>query len=193
MTHGCPRCNGSVVIAPEQLPDRTYELKCLRCGNRNFPPEMEIAVNMIIKLRKGLQMLIELAPIIGIITGIVAIAGMVYGFGFKFSSLETKVNLIWSVFVEDALRGQLKAGTITHSSPYRITNMRRTEGGEKLGELIPPEIYSKLEKKKFKSDQDVTLAFIKLMGMPTILKESGKLSITVQEYLAFICVELKTK
>ena len=71
--------------------------------------------------------------------------------------------------------------------------MRRTEGGEKLGELIPPEIYSKLEKKKFKSDQDVTLAFIKLMGMPTILKESGKLSITVQEYLAFICVELKTK
>ena len=54
MTHGCPRCNGSVVIDPEQLPDRTYELKCLQCGNRNFPQEMEIAVNMIIKLRKGL-------------------------------------------------------------------------------------------------------------------------------------------
>ena len=138
-------------------------------------------------------MLNELAPIIGIITGIVAIVAMVYGFGFKFSSLETKVNLIWSVFVEDALRGQLRAGTIAHSSPYRITNMRRTEGGEQLGELITPEIYSKLEKKKFKSDQDVTLAFIKLMGMPTILEESGKLSITVQEYLAFICVELKNK
>jgi len=54
MTHGCTRCNGSVVIDPEQLPDHTYELKCLQCGNRKFPPEMEIAVNMIIKLRKGL-------------------------------------------------------------------------------------------------------------------------------------------
>ena len=54
MTHGCPRCNGSVVVDSEQLPDSTYELKCLQCGNRNFPPEMEIAVNMIIKLRKGL-------------------------------------------------------------------------------------------------------------------------------------------
>ena len=138
-------------------------------------------------------MLIELAAIVGIITGIIAIIGMVYGFGFKFSSLETKVNLIWSVFVEDALRGQVRAGTIAHSSPYRITNMRRTEGGAHLGELIPSEIYTKLEKKRFKSDQDVTLAFIKLMGMPTILEESSKLSITIQEYLAFICVEFKTK
>jgi len=138
-------------------------------------------------------MLIELAPVIGIITGIVAIVGMVYGFGFKFSSLETKVNLIWSVFVEDALRGQIKAGTIAHSSPYRITQMRRTEDGADLGELVSPDICSKLVKKKFKSDQEMTLAFIKLIGMPTILEESGKLSITVQEYLAFICVELRTK
>ena len=138
-------------------------------------------------------MLIELAPIVGIITGIVAIVGLVYGFGFKFSSLETKVNLIWSVFVEDALRGQIKAGTIAHSSPYRITQMRRTEDGADLGELVSPDICSRLGKKKFKSDQEMTLAFIKLIGMPTVLEESGKLSITVQEYLAFICVELRTK
>ena len=138
-------------------------------------------------------MLIELAPIVGIITGLIAIVGMVYGFGFKFSSLETKVNLIWSVFVEDALRGQVRAGTITHSSPYHIQKMRRTEGGVDLGELIPPEIYAKLEKKKFRSDQEMALAFIKLKGMPTILNDSGNLSITVQEYLAFICVELTSR
>jgi len=138
-------------------------------------------------------MLGELAPIIGIITGVVAIVGMVYGFGFKFSSLETKVNLIWSVFVEDALRLQIRAGTIAHSSPYRIRAMRLTEGGVELGELVSSDIYSKLGKKKFKSDQEMTLAFIKLMGMPMILNESNRLSITVQEYLAFVCVELKIK
>ena len=71
--------------------------------------------------------------------------------------------------------------------------MRRTEGGEELGELISPDICSKLRKRKFKSDQEMTLAFIKLIGMPTILEECDRLSITVQEYLAFICVELKTK
>ena len=54
MTQGCLRCDGSVVVDSEQLPDGTYELKCLQCGNRNFPQEMEIAVNMIIRLRKGL-------------------------------------------------------------------------------------------------------------------------------------------
>ena len=54
MSHGCPRCSGPVVVDLEQLPDRTYELVCLSCGNRNFPQDLEIAVNMIIKLRKGL-------------------------------------------------------------------------------------------------------------------------------------------
>ena len=54
MSHGCPHCNGPVVVDSEQLPDGNYELVCLHCANRNFPKEMEIAINMIIKLRKGL-------------------------------------------------------------------------------------------------------------------------------------------
>jgi len=54
MSHGCPRCNGAVVVDQEQLPDKTYELVCLQCANRRFPKELEIAINMIIKLRKGL-------------------------------------------------------------------------------------------------------------------------------------------
>ena len=54
MIHGCSRCKGPVMVDPEQLPDQTYELVCLHCGNRNFPQEMEIAVNMIIRLKKEL-------------------------------------------------------------------------------------------------------------------------------------------
>ena len=42
------------MVDPEQLPDQPYELVCLHCGNRNFPQEMEIAVNMIIRLKKEL-------------------------------------------------------------------------------------------------------------------------------------------
>ena len=51
--HACPKCKGPVTIDTEMLPDRTYELVCLQCANRNFPAEMEIAVNMIVKLRSN--------------------------------------------------------------------------------------------------------------------------------------------
>ena len=52
LQHACPKCNGSVAIDPDELPDRTYELVCLACGNRDFSAELEITVNMLIKLNK---------------------------------------------------------------------------------------------------------------------------------------------
>ena len=52
LQHGCPKCSGPVVIDPEELPDRTYELLCLSCGNRTFPVELEVTVNMLIKLNR---------------------------------------------------------------------------------------------------------------------------------------------
>ena len=50
----------------------------------------------------------EIVSVIGAISGILAFAGIIYGFGVKFSRLETKVSLIWGVFVEDALRKHTK-------------------------------------------------------------------------------------
>jgi|TARA_R110000787_G_scaffold275006_1_gene383393 hypothetical protein len=40
-----------VVIDELPLPDNTYELVCLQCANRDFPVEMEITINMIIRLQ----------------------------------------------------------------------------------------------------------------------------------------------
>lgn len=131
-------------------------------------------------------MIAEWAPIVGIVTGGLAASVTIYGFGFKFSKLETRVNLIWSVFVEDALRNQVKAGLLSHSSPYKLT-----ETGLAFGEIVPASIFSKLSKKTFKSDQALTNAFIKEMGINTIIEESDKLNITVQEYLALSVCSLK--
>ena len=39
------------MIDSDILPDSTYELVCIRCGNRSFPKELEITVNMLIKLK----------------------------------------------------------------------------------------------------------------------------------------------
>ena len=131
-------------------------------------------------------MLTEWAPVVGIVTGGLAAAGTIYGFGFKFSKLETRVNLIWSVFVEDALRNQVRSGLLTHSSPYQ-----KTVFGENLGELVPPEINSKLSKQKFKSDHELATAFIKEIGLNTLINESSRLEITVQEFLALSMCTLK--
>lgn len=65
----------------------------------------------------------EILSVIGAISGILAVAGIVYGFGVKFSRLETKVTLIWSVFVEDSLRNQVARGMLAHHSPYQRTEM----------------------------------------------------------------------
>ena len=121
----------------------------------------------------------EIVSIIGAISGVLAVAGMIYGFGVKFSRLETKVSLIWGVFVEDALRNQVKVGMLAHHSPYH-----RTEMSEHLGELVPPVIISKLIRKKIVCDDELTSLIIKEMGYSTVVDESRKLDISVQEFLA---------
>ncbi len=49
----CPKCNGTVTVDDEMLPDKTYELLCLQCGNRQFPKEMEVAINLLIKFNRS--------------------------------------------------------------------------------------------------------------------------------------------
>ena len=121
----------------------------------------------------------EILSIIGASSGILAVAGIVYGFGVKFSRLETKVTLIWSVFVEDSLRHQVARGMLAHHSPYQ-----RTEMSDHLGELVPSIIISKLIRKKITSDDQLTSAIIKEKGYVTILADSRQLNISVQEFLA---------
>jgi hypothetical protein len=121
----------------------------------------------------------EIVSIIGAISGVLAFAGIIYGFGVKFSRLETKVSLIWGVFVEDALRNQVKVGMLAHHSPYH-----RTEMSEHLGELVSPSIVSKLIKKRIVKDDTLTSAIIKEIGYSNVVEESRKLDISVQEFLA---------
>ena len=121
----------------------------------------------------------EILSIIGAISGILAVAGIVYGFGVKFSRLETKVGLIWSIFVEDSLRNQVKTGMLEHHSPYQ-----RSHQSMHLGALVPSAVVDKLRRKTFKTDDLLTTAIIKEMGLNVILEESRRLDISAHEFLA---------
>ena len=48
----CPKCSGKIDVDSELLPDNTYELYCLMCGNRTFPTELVVIANMFFKLNK---------------------------------------------------------------------------------------------------------------------------------------------
>jgi len=41
-----------IAVDSELLPDNTYELYCLMCGNRTFPTELVVIANMFLKLNK---------------------------------------------------------------------------------------------------------------------------------------------
>ena len=43
---------GVIQVDYDRLPDNTYELYCLNCGNRVFPTELVVTVNMLITLKK---------------------------------------------------------------------------------------------------------------------------------------------
>jgi hypothetical protein len=50
----CPKCNGSILLDSDIMPDNTYELYCLNCGNRVFSTELIIMINILVKLSKQL-------------------------------------------------------------------------------------------------------------------------------------------
>ena len=53
--------------------------------------------------------------------------------------------------------------------------------------MVPAEINQKLHKRTFKTDHELATAFIREMGLNTIINRSQDMDITVQEYLA-LCV-----
>ena len=126
------------------------------------------------------MMTAEIISIIGATSGVVAVAGMIYGFGVKFSKIETKVNLIWSVFIEDSLRNQVKSGMLIHHSPYQ----RTPSAVAKYGEIVPPDILLRLRKREFKNDELLSSALIKAMGYEVIRERSRDLDITVHDFIA---------
>jgi len=60
----------------------------------------------------------EIISLAGAIAGVIALAGLIYTLGFKLGRIETQVQLLWKVTVEDALRKQSQAGNIERGSRW---------------------------------------------------------------------------
>ena len=118
---------------------------------------------------------------VGASTGILSLLGIIYMLGYKFSRIETRLDLIWSIFVEDALRDQMRRVNLTHSSPYKL---RRDLQPTKF---LPIETARMLCSVSHLSDQKLAMEIISQVGFSYISHWSMESGMTTQEYLA-MCV-----
>ena len=49
--NGCSKCCVAIVLSLEKLPDKTYDMYCLMCGNRDFPDEAVLIADTLRKLK----------------------------------------------------------------------------------------------------------------------------------------------
>lgn len=126
------------------------------------------------------------SAIVGASTGVLSLVGIIYMLGYKLSSIETRLTLIWSVFVEDALRQQVRRGNLSHSSPYTLSRSLTSE------QFIGNNSVSQLSKKSHLSDHQLALEIISVLGFDFISKSSMEHDMTTQEYVAMCIVSVRS-
>ena len=125
---------------------------------------------------------LQIASVIGAVAGLSSFVGIVLAYVTKLSKMETKLDLIWKVFVEDALRAQVKTGILSHSSPYYLSTK-----SDQYRDLVPPEILQKMKDKNTSNDYQLVEEYIKHVGFDEVSKRSSERGMSNQKYLA-ICV-----
>ena len=125
---------------------------------------------------------LQVASVIGAVAGLSSFVGIVLAYVTKLSKMETKLDLIWKVFVEDALRAQVTTGILSHSSPYSLSSK-----SDQYRDLIPPEILQKMKNKNTSNDYQLVEEYIKHVGFDEVSKRSSERGMSNQKYLA-ICV-----
>jgi len=125
---------------------------------------------------------LQVVSIVGAVAGLSSFLGILLTYVTKLSKMETKIDLIWKVFVEDALRAQVKTGILTHSSSYSLSSK-----SDQYRDIVSLEILQKMKDKNTSNDYQLVEEYIKYVGFDEISKRSREGNMSNQEYLA-ICV-----
>ena len=126
------------------------------------------------------------SAIVGAFAGILSLVGIIYMLGYKLSNIETRLNLIWAVFVEDALRQQVRRGNLSHSSPYTLSRSLTS------GQFIGDNLVNQLSKKSHLADHQLAFEIISMLGFDFISKSSMEHDMTTQEYVAMCVVSVRS-
>jgi len=129
---------------------------------------------------------VQVASIVGAVAGLSSFLGIILTYVVKLSKMETKIDLIWKVFVEDALRAQVKTGILSHDSAYSLSTVPAMKSGQ-YRDLISSKILKKIRSKNTSNDYQLAEEYIKYVGFDEISKLSRERDMSNQEYIA-ICI-----
>jgi len=135
-----------------------------------------------------------IVAMVGAVTGVIALVGLIYTLGFKLGRIETQVDLLWKVTVEDALRRQRQAGNLDHSSGWRWNEQPTTtldpleEILKALADRVPRKRIAGLE--AIADPDAVVRLVIQGVGYTLLQIEAEEADVAFSEYLVLCAVRI---
>ena len=115
--------------------------------------------------------------IIGACTGIMSIIGVAIAYVTKIAKMQAKIDLIWSIYVEDRLRRLAKEGDMARHSEYRITD----QGIQALPDTLKDKLTQLAKRKKPKTLQEANILLMKEIGLEALNTNPAHTNHTIQE------------
>ena len=131
----------------------------------------------------------DIGVIVSLVMALFACIGVLWGCAYRWGGLnerianiEEKLNLLYTVYVENALVTQYQSGNVSHSSPYRLTNQ-----GQKALQGIA-DLLSKSDllilKTNNQSSSQIFLSVVHEIGMDRIVEYCLDHNMTVAQFSA---------
>ncbi|MQG81484.1 MAG: hypothetical protein FI692_06845 [SAR202 cluster bacterium] len=131
----------------------------------------------------------DIGLIVSLVMALFACIGVLWGFAYRWGGLnerianiEEKLNLLYTVYVENALVTQYQSGNVSHSSPYRLTNQgQRVLIG--ITDLLTQSDLVTLKTNNQSSSQ-IFLSLVRVVGMDRIVEYCLDHEMTVAQFSA---------
>lgn len=131
----------------------------------------------------------DIGLIVSLVMALFACIGVLWGFAYRWGGLnerianiEEKLNLLYTVYVENALVTQYQSGNVSHSSPYRLT----VQGQKALMGITNLLTQSDLVtlKTNNQTSSQIFLSLVHIVGMDRIVEYCLDHDMTVAQFSA---------
>ena len=126
----------------------------------------------------------DFASAIGAVAGLLSIVAWIYTWGFKLGKMQTQLDLLWKIDIEDSLRDQRRRGLMSQESPWVPSDNWWTSERNRVDFGLLKKTIGHLSQKQPRSDAESALGIIECLGWDTIVKRCDELGTTVQLYVA---------
>ena len=131
----------------------------------------------------GKHTLALLVAITGLSVSFVSLGRVVWIHGGQMAKLETKVDLLWKVVVEDALRKSAGEGLLHRNSGPEVNDSVYARMAKTADTLVTRIVWN-LALRDTLSDVEIIIAFVSLVGWDKVVERSSHYELYVQDYLA---------